>query len=517
MKLFCTIFILYWSVTQLQAQVQLAADTINPALGGRQEQLQEIKERKDRLFSDSLLTGTAGSPLPDSTMYNKYGDLLQDDPDYNARQPLWKPAIQVAGINAAFMGFNRYIARADYGYVRFSTWKNNLKAGGEWDIDKFGINFIGHPYQGTLYFNAARAQGYNYWQSLPFAVAGSLTWEYLGENTLPSFNDMIYTPLNGAALGEILYRLSANILDDRSRGRERVIRELSAGILNPVRGLNRLLQGKTFQVTNKEVYAKEPLNVTLFTGVHRLNERENDVFGKGGNMAMLNIQLDYGNPFEARKRKPFDFFRLRTEFSWGADTLGGTINNVTGYGILWGRNKQIGKLSLLAGAFQQYDYWDTRNFELGALGFGGGVFTRLPLSPEVNLYTNAHLGVIPLAGNSSRSAPDSVGLRNYVFANGLQAKIESTLSLGRHASVAMVYYHFWLHTFEGLKGSNSISIVRPRLTVQIFKNLSMGYEHFGYATDRKLEAYPGQRSVITEQKIFLQLFLQDNQRQGRYN
>jgi hypothetical protein len=104
-----------------------------------------------------------------------------------------------------------------------------------------------------------------------------------------------------------------------------------------------------------------------------------------------------------------------------------------------------------------------------------------------------------------------------VFAKGLQAKIESTLSLGKYASAAFVYYHFWLHTFEGLKGSNSIGIIRPRVTVRLFKNVSLGYEHFGYATDRWLRDYPGQHSVITEQKVFLQLFLQDPHRKGRYN
>jgi hypothetical protein len=456
--------------------------------------------------------------LLDSTLFNKYGDLLNDDQEYNKRQPLWKPAAEVIGLNAGFMFFNRYIANADYGYVTLGTWKRNLREGPEWDTDEFGINFIGHPYQGTLYYNAARTQGYNYWQSAPFAIAGSLTWEYFGENTLPSYNDMIYTPLNGIALGEILYRVSSNILDDRTRGTERAIREIAAGLVNPVRGVNRLLQGKTRRLSNKEVYQKEPLNFTLFAGVHRLNDQQNDIFGEGGNKAMLSAQLDYGNPFEDRRRKPFDLFRLRTELSYGGkDTIGGTINNITGYGILFGRNSQIGKLSLLTGAFQYYDYWDTRNFELGALSFGGGVFSRLPLTPQINLYTNAHLGVVPLAGNSTRSGPDSVGLRNYVFTNGFQGKVETTLSLGKYASASLVYYHFWLHTFEGLKGSNSIGILRPRVTVRLFKNVSLGYEHFGYSTNRNLRDFPDQRSSITEQKIFLQIFLEDPQRRGRYN
>lgn len=514
MKSICTLLIYSFSVTLLQAQPT--------AVVAVPENAQSHRKALAEWSGKGSVTHSSASPAADfrprASLSARAAGVAQDTPAVGKRTPLWKPAAEVLGVNLVFMGFNRYVAKADYGYVSPGTWKKNLKSEPEWDTDKFGINFIGHPYQGTLYFNAARSQGYNYWQSLPFAVGGSLTWEYFGENTLPSYNDLIYTPLNGAALGEILHRLSSNLLDDRTRGWERVVREVAAGVVNPVRGLNRLLQGKSSRVTGEDAYGGEPLNFTLFAGVHRLNEQENDVFGKGGNNAMLSMQLDYGRPFEHTGRKPFDVFRLRAEFSTGAaDTLASTINNVTGYGILMGRNLKVGRLALLTGAFQYYDYWNTRNFELGALGFGGGALTMLEFPRNFNLYTNVHVGITPLAGNSTRSAPDSLGLRSYVFTNGLQAKVESTLTLGKHATASFVYYHFWLNTFEGLEGRNSIGIVRPRVTVRLYKNVSLGYEHFGYTTDRTLEAYPGQRSVITEQKIFLQLFLEALARTGRYN
>ncbi|WP_192821308.1 DUF3943 domain-containing protein [Rufibacter sp. LB8] len=518
MKYTLLFFFYFGLVTLLPAQV-IEQDTIKPGRGSRETQLERIKDRKKRLFTDSLGgTEPTNKVLLDTTIFNKYGDLLNDDPEYNKRQPLWKPALQVLGVNGLFMGYNRFVAKADYAYVSPATWKKNLRTEPEWDTDEFGINFIGHPYQGTLYFNAARSQGYNYWASLGFASGGSVTWEYFGENTLPSYNDMIYTPLNGAALGEILYRVSSNILDDRTTGRERVIREVAAGLINPVRGLNRLLQGKTKTVTNKEVYEKEPLNLTFFAGVHRQNNRQDDFFGPADEKFMVNAQLDYGNPFEDQARKPFDFFRLRVELSAGGkDTTAGIINNITGYGILFGKNSKWGKMDVMTGLFQYYDYWNTRNFDLGALGFGPGLFTRLPVSKQINLYNNVHLGVIPLAGNSTRFSKDENGLRDYVYTTGLHAKLESTLSLSRYASLAFVYYHYWLKTFEGLEGTNSIGIVRPRVTVRLFKNVSLGYEHFGYTTRRQLEMFPTQRSVITDQKIFLQLFLEDPQRRGRYN
>ena len=91
------------------------------------------------------------------------------------------------------------------------------------------------------------------------------------------------TTANGAFLGEIFYRLSSNILDDRTTGGNRVVREIAAGLIDPVRGLNRLLQGKTFRHTTTEVYEKEPLNITLFAGIHKINVDNNTVFWKWPN------------------------------------------------------------------------------------------------------------------------------------------------------------------------------------------------------------------------------------------
>jgi hypothetical protein len=173
------------------------------------------------------------------------------------------------GAVALTWSIDHYLLKADYSNIGFSTWKHNFEQGWEWDNDRFGVNFVGHPYSGSLTFNAGRSNGYNYVESFGFSLAGSLIWEYMGENTRPSYNDIINTPVNGAFLGEVLYRLSSNILDDRTKGGERVFREIAAGLVDPIRGLNRLLHGDAFRITNKEVYQKEPLNISLYGGCER--------------------------------------------------------------------------------------------------------------------------------------------------------------------------------------------------------------------------------------------------------
>ncbi len=291
---------------------------------------------------------------PDTRPRNKYGGLLNDDPVYNPTYAWWKPAVRVFTTNAFSWATDRYIFNEDWARISIETWKYNLKHGWVWDDDHFGTNFIGHPHSGNIYFNVARSNGYSFWASLPFAIEGSLMWEYFGENTQPSKNDVINTPISGMFLGEVLYRISSNILDDRARGVNRFWRELVAGILDPPRAINRLTQGKMFRVTSKEVYQKEPLNITLSGGLHKIND--DNKFGTGSTNYNINLQLDYGDPFEVRHRKPFDVFRLRTETTLGKNRK--LLDNVTGYGILFGKNIITGNNGLLIGGFQYFDYWN---------------------------------------------------------------------------------------------------------------------------------------------------------------
>ena len=90
-------------------------------------------------------------------------------------------------------------------HARAISIKNNFKTGPVWDTDKFSTNLVAHPYHGSLYFNAARSNGMNFWQSIPFAAGGSLMWEFFMENEPPSINDLMATTFGGVELGEITY------------------------------------------------------------------------------------------------------------------------------------------------------------------------------------------------------------------------------------------------------------------------------------------------------------------------
>jgi len=509
-------------------------DTINPNKGNVDLQLKKIKAKKIKLHSDSISPNVIGnqpkkSSRIDTVMQNKYGDLLRDDPQYNKKYSPLVPLAEGIGDNILLSLIDSRILKYQWAMVNTTTWKNNLDAGfpwsskWDWDQTRFGNDFMGHPYFGNLYYNDARANGYNFWASAPFALLGSYEWKICGENVTPERNSLIATTIDGIMLGEILYRISSNILDDRTTGANRFFRELLAGMIDPMRGFNRLIQGETSRHTNKEVYQKEPLNITLYAGIHVVNNHSSAILS-GTTNEMINVQFDYGNPFEVTSRNPFDFFKLRFETDLGVGRK--FIDNITGYGILVGRNAYCGNVPLLEGVFLSYDYWDNPIFELSTIGLGPGVFSKLPLGKNINLYTNAHLDIVPFGGTSTGPISDTSQSRDFNFCYGWQAKIESSLSLGNVATIGITYYYFRLHCINsvgqdepayGSLGENSLGILQPKITVQIYKDLSLGAEYYLYAESHRDTGFPTYSITQSEQKIFAQFYFEDPQRRGHYD
>jgi hypothetical protein len=168
---------------------------------------------------------------------NQYTDSLHHKNDYVL------PAVEIFGLNIFVWASLRYIVQADYARIGTRSMSNNLKTGFVWDTDNFWTNQFSHPYNGGLYFSAARSSGLNFWNSLLYPVGGSLMWELFMENEPPSINDLITTPSSGIILGEITYRISSLIIDDRRTGWSRTWRELAATAICPMHGFNRHILG----------------------------------------------------------------------------------------------------------------------------------------------------------------------------------------------------------------------------------------------------------------------------------
>lgn len=97
-------------------------------------------------------------------------------------------------------------------YSSFSNYGSNMERAFTsppvFDSDKWYLNYVGHPYQGSLFYNAVRSQNARIWQSSLFCLGQVLVWEYVLESGLeqPSIQDLIVTPLAGIVIGELVHR-----------------------------------------------------------------------------------------------------------------------------------------------------------------------------------------------------------------------------------------------------------------------------------------------------------------------
>jgi hypothetical protein len=449
-------------------------------------------------------------------VYNMYRGLLNDDPIYNKKAPLWQPIMKITIQNALVNLVDHYLIGYDWAVVGFNSWNRTAVKSGfpwnngwKWDNDRFGNNFFLHPYTGGGYFNSARATGYNFWESSIFVLGGAYEYKLFGENggptRQPERNDLIATTLGGMFAGEVLYRISSNVLDERAVGTERFGREFLALLVDPGRAFTRFMNGKMFAHNTEEVYQKEPLDVVLSAGGILVNDER--TFGTGPTGFNLNADFDYGKPFEKRHRNPYDYFRLRADINFGLGRK--FVDNIVGYGILTGTNVEVGNTKMLIGLTQGFEYWDNNGFELCTMSFGSAIITMLPLAQGTNLFIDFHLAAIPFAGNSTQRGPDTSQVRDYNFAGGAQAKCDITLNVGGVFSATLLSYYYWINTYVGLSGNNYIGIIKPRIEFHLFSIVGIGFEHRIYYENRYLRDFPATNKVFTQQKLFLTLYFAD--------
>lgn len=93
------------------------------------------------------------------------------------------------------------------------------------DTDWWFHNYVGHPYGGSLYYNAVRSQGASQRQSTFFAFVLSTQWEYFFEAFAerPSIQDLIVTPVAGTILGELSHRLTLHLKKGGTNFGEKVL------------------------------------------------------------------------------------------------------------------------------------------------------------------------------------------------------------------------------------------------------------------------------------------------------
>ncbi len=378
---------------------------------------------------------------------------------YHEKKNFWRAGGEVFGLNMGLWAFDRYALQGHYAYISWETIKENFKHGFEWDNDHLNTNMFAHPYNGSMFYNAGRSNGFNYWQSELFAIGGSAMWELFMEREYPSTNDIIATPIGGAALGEVFYRASDLVLNDRATGGERIGREVAAFVIDPMRGITRIITGQAWKkrYTSGRRFGLPPISIEASLGARYLDMIDT----KGWQMGpAAEINIEYGDRFEETTKVPYDYFSFNLELQ--TIHTQPILSRIEIMGRLLSRELiDEQQINMNVGLYQHFDFFDSdtiRNEEKDELvpetvpyklgvpaSVGGGTMIRFIPNNRMSLDGYAHLNLVALAGVSTDFYRDYH--RNYSWGMGFSLKAGVNWALSNDkVSVKIANQLYWVRT-----------------------------------------------------------------------
>ncbi len=397
--------------------------------------------------------------------------------------------------------FNAWALGADWAAeVDFETWNRNLRLGWEWDEDAFATNMFGHPYQGASYFNAGRANGLSYWESIPLAAFGSWTWEHFGEIYRPSMNDFFMTTFGGISVGEMTHRVAATIRDEQSRGAGRIAREIAALVVDPTGGLNRLVRGQWTRVgPNPPAHDPGAFAYSYRAGLRHL---AGDAPGTGLAPILL-LDVAYGDAFRKRYREPFDVFSAHVQVSGG----GGVFNALQTSGRVYqaGLPSWSGRFEHAFSVDHRFDYLSNPLYRFGAQTVEAGLLSRFPLLHRFELRTRLAASFLVLG---AISAPESVlsGSRDeraYDFGPGVGAAFSAELARDGRTLLATYNRAHYLHSVSGTPADHLVALTGLKGTLPLYGNFGVGLDLSADTRRSRYKDVPDLGREFAETRLFV--------------
>ena len=351
--------------------------------------------------------------------------------------------------NTFVMYWNGVVTRAPWAFPSQDSLRGNLRGHWKWeDTDGFLVNHIGHPIQGSIYFNAGRVTGFGFYDSLFFTTLGSLTWEVFHEGLTASINDLLTTAPAGLSMGEILFRL---YLQAYAAGLPLPVRL----IMNPVAELHRIISGWEPPNTRGNFY---DFRTFLFAGYSSINYGVFPLpganrFSHNGFFAGAGFNIVYGDPFSQATRVPFRHFELNASF--GSDMFNVNDFRISSDGYLFSLAPLYNsRQALSTGLSLHMDFAAIGEFDLynatlqmysNSLGWTAKYRHRFP--HDITWRGRAHAGFTFL-GASRYYNPDWGGeLLNFGY--GISLKYYSTLNLGPRSRIDLNASSFFQWSYPG--------------------------------------------------------------------
>ncbi|MEN9570238.1 MAG: hypothetical protein RL172_1469, partial [Bacteroidota bacterium] len=366
---------------------------------------------------------------------------------------------------------NKFVRKAEFANISFSSIWHNL-GNWQWDDNSFNTNQFAHPYHGNLYFNAFRTNGYNFWGSSLAAFSGSFLWETCGETHPPAPNDLINTSLGGIALGEMTYRLSQRIFNNRSHGFKRQVSEVGGFVVNPMGGLNRVIDGQWGRVTNTDPYENAPMALMVDMGGRKANATFKQAVNNGKAEFYTRLQLLYGEPFK-NFNKPFSNFSVLAEL--GADDSA-KLNTLQVNGLLYGKQMGAGKSSNnFLFITMNYDFYKNAVLNYGAQSFTAKFLSDKKIGKRSGMQFSGGAGIIALAAVPNKYLYYGEG-RNYDYGPGVNLNASIGFNIANRVFYNLAYRGSWFSTINGARSNYFLHTSTSELRVAVNKHFSIGSE-----------------------------------------
>lgn len=454
------------------------------------------------LRADTLGANQPGfGPGPDPFPAGSAVEVGTSAPVTPPRKDFALAAGEVALLEVLPWAVNRYVSKSQFAYISIDTVRQNLETGFTYDRDSFSTDQSSHPFHGGLFFNAARSNGYSFWESGAFAFFGSFMWEAGMESEPPAINDLVNTTLGGMDRGEISHRLSTLLLDNTAHGASRFWRELGAAVLNPVGAFNRLIKGemaRTFENPPDRFPSRFIVDLEGFYRSPSGALANEDTSGQGG----AEIRLRYGDPFDGERHRPYEFFDLALDMTYPATAF---ISRVESRGVLvdgplGGDSKARQRIALML----HFNYYDNGPIAFGGQSFDLNHLVLLRLGGEAELRTEAGIAVAPMAALRVDYERLSTAVFGRSFDYGPAAAVQVSARIRRREIdlAKLSYSLLWQSTLDGVGKHSRVHSFSVEARAPIGRSLSAGA---GWGWTERLttyDAFPAVEKSGSAVKVF---------------